>query len=155
METAHTDRYLQFLPNAVIWIYVLGKSKVLPMKENVSLVITSLLSVLFVSVHIAGDIILGFEKGGASNLIILPILAIWSYATLVLTERRWGYIVIIIASLLGLAVPIVHMTGSGLGKVADSHGAFFFVWTTITLGVTSILSILLSIRGLLKRQRPI
>jgi hypothetical protein len=123
------------------------------MKENISLVITTLLSVFFVSAHIAGDIILGFEKGDTSTLIVLPILAIWSYAALVLTERKWGYIIIIIASLLGLAVPIVHMTGSGIGKVADSHGAFFFVWTTITLGVTSILSIMLSIRGLLKRKR--
>jgi hypothetical protein len=131
------------------------KVKRYKMKENISLVIASLLSVFFVSVHIAGDIILGFDKGDASTLIVLPVLAIWSYATLVLTERKWGYIIIIIGSLLGLAVPIVHMIGSGLGKVADSHGAFFFVWTTTALGVTSILSILLSIRGLLKRKRPI
>ena len=124
------------------------------MKENISLVITSLLSVFFVSAHIAGDITFGFEKGGTSNLIVLPILAIWSYATLVLTERKWGFIIIIIGSLLGLAVPIVHMTGSGIGKeIADSRGGFLFVWTTITLGVTSIFSIMLSIRGLLKRKQ--
>jgi hypothetical protein len=124
------------------------------MKENILLRITSLLSAFFVSVHITGDIIYGFDKGGASTLIVLPILAIWSYAALVLTERKWGYIIIIILSLLGLAVPIVHMIGSGIGKqIANSQGAFFFVWTTMTLGVTSILSIMLSIRGLLKRKQ--
>src|SRR5690348_10557044 len=113
------------------------------MKENILLSITSLLSVFFISVHITGDIIYGFDNGGTSNLIIFPILAIWLYAALVLTERKGGYIIIIIESLLGLAVPIVHMTGSGLGKgIADSTGAFFFVWTTITLGVTSTLSII-------------
>jgi hypothetical protein len=123
-------------------------------KENIFLIITSLLSVFFVSVHISGDIIFGFEKGGTSILIVLPVLAIWSYATLVLTERTWGYIIIIVGSLLGLAVPIVHMRGSGIGKeIAGSPGAYFFVWATITLGVTSTLSIILSIRGLLKRNR--
>ena len=124
------------------------------MKENILLLITSLLSVFFVSVHVSDDILFGFDKGGASNLILLPILASWLYATLVFTERKWGYIIIIIVSLLGLAVPIVHMIGSGLGKqIADSQGAFFFVWTTMSLGVTSILSIMLSIRGLLKRKQ--
>jgi len=124
------------------------------MKESISLRISSLLSIFFVSVHISGDIIYGFEKGGTSNLIILPILAIWLFATLVLPERKWGYIVIIAFSLLGLAVPIIHMKGAGLEKqVADLQGGFFFVWTTITLGVTSILSIILSIKGLWKRNR--
>jgi len=51
-------------------------------------------------------------------------------------------------------VPIIHMKGAGLEKqVADLQGGFFFVWTTITLGVTSILSIILSIKGLWKRNR--
>ena len=124
------------------------------MKANILLRITSLLSVFFMSVHITGDIIYGFEKGGALDLIILPVLAIWSYAALVLTERTWGYIIIIIWSLFGLAVPILHMTGSGLGNgIPGSLGGFLFVWTSITLGVTSLLSIILSIRGLLKRQQ--
>src|SRR5215467_2948281 len=105
------------------------------MKENILLSILSVLSVFFVSVHITGDIMYGFDKGGTSTLIIFPILAIWLYAALVLTERKWGYIIIIIVSLLGLAVPIVHMTGSGLGKgIADNPGGFLFVWTTLALG---------------------
>jgi hypothetical protein len=124
------------------------------MKENSLLRIASLLSVFFVSVHMAGDIIYGFEKGGTSNLIIIPILVIWLYATLVLTENKWGYTIIVLFSLLGLAVPVVHMKGEGIGKhVAGLPGAYFFVWATISLGVTSIFSIILAIRGLLKPKR--
>jgi hypothetical protein len=42
------------------------------------------------------------------------------------------------------------MTGSGLvgGDIAGSSGAFFFVWTLIALGVTTLFSVILSARGL-------
>ncbi|MBS1979018.1 MAG: hypothetical protein JST46_16725 [Bacteroidetes bacterium] len=126
------------------------------MKKNNLLVISSLLSILFTSVHVTGDIIYGFEKGGTSNLIILPILALWLYGTLVLTDHKGGYIIILLASLLGLAVPIVHMKGAGLAsQVSATIVGYVFVWTTIALGVTSILSIVLSIGGLLRRDRPV
>ena len=124
------------------------------MKENKLLIIASLLSVFFTSVHITGDILYGFEKGGASDLIILPILAIWLYATFILTERKWGYIIIILVSLLGLLVPILHMKGTGIGgQVTNSLGGYLFVWTTISLGVSSLLSIILAIRGLIRRKQ--
>jgi hypothetical protein len=124
------------------------------MKENILVRIASLLSVFFVSVHITGDILYGFEKGGTSNLIALPVFAIWLYAALVLTESKWGHIIIIVMSLLALAIPIVHMKGPGIGNgIADSIGGFLFVWSTIALGITPILSIILSIRGLLKQKQ--
>lgn len=119
------------------------------MKDSILLRHASLLSIFFALIHITGDIIYGFEKGGASNLIVLPILTIWSYAALVLTERKWGYIVILMGSLLGLAIPVVHMMGSGIGEqVEGREGAFLFVWTTIALGITSTFSIMLSLHGL-------
>ncbi|HKF21227.1 MAG TPA: hypothetical protein VKE93_06635 [Candidatus Angelobacter sp.] len=119
------------------------------MKHNVVLTIASLLSMLFTTFHLTGDIILGMEKGGASNLIVVPILAVWLYGTLVLAERRSGYVIILLGSLLGLLVPIFHMKGAGLGaQVANSSGAFLFVWTTIALGVTALFSVILSARGL-------
>jgi hypothetical protein len=127
------------------------------MKENILLRITSLLSLFFVSVHIAYDVVYGFEKGGAEIIITLPVFAIWLYATLVVNERKWAYVIILMGSLLGLVVPIVHMSGSGLAKQVADHsrefGGFFFVWTTITLGITSIVSIILSVSGLLKRKQ--
>jgi hypothetical protein len=47
------------------------------------------------------------------------------------------------------------MMGSGLvgGAIANSSGVFFWVWTLIALGVTSIFSVILSARGLWSLQR--
>ncbi len=121
------------------------------MKHNVMLTIASLLSVLLFTFHLADDIIRGFEKGGASNLTAVPIFVVWLYGTLVLTERRSGYIIILLGSLLSLAVPVLHMKGKGVGvasSIANSSGGFFFVWTLIALGVTGLFSVILSARGL-------
>ena len=125
------------------------------MKQNVLLITTSLLSIIFMTFHLTGDIIHGMEKGGPLNLITVPILAVWLYGTLVLAERRWGYVIILVGSLLGLLMPVLHMTGVGVGgEFAKSSGAFFFIWTLFALGVTSFFSIILSARGLWSLRRP-
>ena len=120
------------------------------MKHNVTLTITSLLSILLFTFHLADDIVRGFEKGGPSNLTAIPIFVVWLYGTLVLAGRRSGYIIIFLASLLSLAVPILHMRGAGLvgGRIANSSGVFFWVWTVIALGVTALFSVILSLHGL-------
>lgn len=124
------------------------------MKKSSLLSITSVLSVLFLSVHLACDIILGMEKGGPANLIALPILTVWLYGSLVLAGSRWGYIIMLFGSLFGLAMPIIHMKGSGINsEVVNSSVAFLFVWTLISLGVTSLFSLLLSSNLLYKIQR--
>ena len=124
------------------------------MKHNVMLTIASLLSVLLLTFHLSDDIIRGMEKGGTSNLVAVPILVVWLYGTLVLAERRSGYVIILLGSLLGLGIPVIHMKGAGVGaQVAKApSGAFFFVWTLIALGVTSLFSVILSVRGLWNPQ---
>ncbi len=121
------------------------------MKHNVVVTIGSLLSILFFSFHHADDVVRGMAPGGISNLVPIIFLVVWLYGTtLVLAERRSGYIIILVVSLLGSGIPVIHMTGSGLvgGDIANSSGAFFFVWTLIALGVTTLFSIILSARGL-------
>ena len=121
------------------------------MKHSVTLTITSLLSILLFTFHLTDDIIRGFEKGGPSNLTAVPIFVVWLYGTLVLAERRSGYIIVLLGSLLSLAVPVLHMKGAGVGVgggIAKSSGAFFFIWTLIALGVTALFSVILSARGL-------
>jgi hypothetical protein len=126
------------------------------MKQNLLLTITSLLSILFMTFHLTDDIVRGFEKGGVSNLIAVPIFVVWLYGTLVLAGRRSGYVIILLGSLLGLLAPVLHMTGAHYGEIARSGGAFFFIWTNIALGVTALFSVILSVRGLwsLRRTTP-
>jgi hypothetical protein len=125
------------------------------LKRNDMLTIASLLSVLFMTLHLAGDIVLGMEPGGLSSLIAVPILVVWLYGTLVLAGRRSGYVIILLASLLGSLVPVIHMKGKGVGVasgIANSSGGFFFVWTLIALGVTALFSVVLSAHGLWSPQ---
>jgi hypothetical protein len=121
------------------------------MKHNVMLTIASLLSILFTTFHLADDIVRGMEQGGTSNLLAVPILVIWLYGTLALAERRSGYVITLLGSLLAVFVPVIHfMSAGGVagGEIAKSSGAFFFVWTLVALGVTAGFSFILSARGL-------
>ena len=128
------------------------------MKHNVMLTIASLLSILFMTFHHSDDVVRGMAPGGVINLVVVLILVVWLYGTLLLAERRSGHVIILVASLLVSAIPVVHMMGSGLvgGAIANSSGAFFFVWTLIALGVTALFSVILSARGLwsLRRGQP-
>jgi hypothetical protein len=120
------------------------------MKHNLILTITSLLSILFTSFHHADDVVRGMAPGKFSNLVPIIFLLVWLYGTLALAGRRSGYIIILAASLIASGLPVVHMSGSGLagGRIANSSGAFFFVWTLIALGVTALFSVILSAREL-------
>src|SRR5438874_5897539 len=128
------------------------------MKNSVMLTITSLLLLLFLTFHLAGDIVYGWEPGGLANLIMLvPFSVIWLYGTLVLFERRSGYIIIFLLSLFSLVVPYIHMKGpKGVGvasRLAGTSGHFFFVWTLLAIGVLGLFSVILSVRGLWSLRR--
>lgn len=113
------------------------------MKPNSLLVLTSLLAITLLSLHIAEDIVLGFSGGGLTNLIGIGILVVYLCGTLLWSNRRSGQIILLIGSLLTALVPVIHMTGAGVG-VKRSAGAFFFVWTLYALGVTGTFGAILS-----------
>ena len=123
------------------------------MKNSSMLTITSLLLVLFLTFHLAHDIVRGYEPGGLSNLAGgVLITVVWLYGILVLAERRSGYIMMLLLSLFSLVVPIVHMKGpKGVGmasRLAGTSGHFFFVWTLLAIGVLGLFSAILSAHGL-------
>src|SRR5712691_1753393 len=99
------------------------------MNHKVTLTITSLLSILFFTFHFADDIVRGFEPGGFKNLSGVLTLVVWLYGKLVLAERRSGYIIILLGSLLVLLMPVAHMRRAGLvgGRIANSSGILFWV----------------------------
>jgi hypothetical protein len=125
------------------------------MKQSVTLTITSLLSILLATFHLSDDIVRGFEPGGFRHISGILMLVVWLYGTLVLAGRRSGYIIILLGSLLGSVMPLAHMRGAGLvgGRVANSGGKFFWVWTLIALGVVAFFSVILSVRGLWSTRR--
>jgi hypothetical protein len=121
------------------------------MKQSVLLTITSVLTLLLLTLHLADDIVRGFEKGGPPNLLAVPIMVLWLYAALVLDGRRAGYVITLLGSLLGAFVPVVHFraaAGVAGGRIAGSGGAFFFVWTLVAVGVTAVFALVLSAQGL-------
>ena len=118
------------------------------MKDNVTLTIASLLSMVLGTFHQADDIVRGMSPGGLGNLLAVAICVVWLYGTLVLAGRRSGYVIILIFSLLLIGVPIIHMRGVGVGFRTVRSGGLFFVWTLLAMGVTSLFSVILSVHAL-------
>jgi len=125
------------------------------MTPNALLIRASLFSILLCTFHLADDIVHGWEPGTLGNLYALPIFVVWLYGTLLLGERLSGYIVMLVGSLLSLGIPVIHMSGRGIGtasRVANTSGYHFFVWTLIALGVSGLFSLVLAVRGLWIRE---
>jgi hypothetical protein len=122
------------------------------MKPSDVLTIASLLSILLMMLHVTDDIVRGMDKAGPANFIAISILVVWLYGTLVLTERRPGYVITLIGGIIATVVPIIHLRGTGIVNVVKSSGGFFFLWTLFALGVLGIFSIILSVRGLWNPQ---
>ena len=121
------------------------------MKQTAMLTTASLLTILLLTFHLAGDIVFKMAPAGLVNLLAVFIFVVQLYGTLVLGGRRAGHIIIFLASVLGLVVPVVHMKGThGMigGDIGNSSQAFFFVWVLLALGITATFSIILSARAL-------
>ena len=126
------------------------------MNPRLTLTVTSLLSVLLFAFHWADEMSRGKEVGTLSAFGGIVILVVWLTGTLVLGDRRSGYIISLIGGILGLGVLVLHMSGKGItgGRIPpNSPGAFFWVWTLITLGSTSTISAILAAQGLWRLQR--
>jgi hypothetical protein len=122
------------------------------MKQNAVLVVASLLSILLLTLHITDDIVRGISKAEPAN-IALFVLVVFLYGTLVLAERRSGYIIMLLVGLFAAVMPVIHMRGAHYGEIARSAGGFFFVWTLWALGGLGGLTFFLSVRGLWSLRR--
>jgi hypothetical protein len=125
------------------------------MKNNLTLTITSLLSILLATFHLSDDIVRGFEPGGFRQINGILMMVVWLFGALVLSGRRSGYIITLLGSILGSLMPLAHMRGVGLvgGRIVNSGGRFFWVWTMIALGVVAFFSFVLSVLGLWSLRR--
>jgi hypothetical protein len=120
------------------------------MNQKTLLIITSLISILLATFHISDDIVRGFEPGGRETYTGMLIAVVWLYAALLLADRRLGLVLILLLSIAGAAIPYIHMRNVGLagGRIANTSGMFFWVWTLFALGVTAMFSAILSVRRL-------
>lgn len=120
------------------------------MKDK-TLTITSLLAALFMTLHITDDIVRGISPPSTSlsgNILGPIIFIVWLIGTLMLAERRSGFVIMLLGGLFAAAMPVLHMKGAGYPKIAASDGGVFFVWTLYAVGVTGALSMILASRAL-------
>jgi hypothetical protein len=131
----------------------------LRMTRTVILVTASLLSILLMTVHLTQDAVhakVGNPEAGGSTLIAVPILVAWLYGTVMLAERRSGYIIMLVGSVIALGMPIIHAkaaAGFFQGQLANRADAFWFVWTLHALGVLGMFCLILSAQGLWSWRR--
>ena len=117
------------------------------MKNSTLLTITSLLTILLSTLHITDDIVRGLESPSPANAFAILIFVVWLVGTLVLAERRSGYVITLLGSLLAATMPVLHMRGAHYAMIAQSSGGFFFVWTLIAVGITGAFSVILAVRA--------
>ena len=122
------------------------------MKDSVTLTIASLLSILLLTLHVTDDIVRGISKAEPSNTALL-VLVVFLYGTLVLAERRSGYVIMLLVGLFAAGMPVIHMRGAHYGEIATSTGGFFFVWTLWALGGLGGVTFVLAARGLWSPRR--
>ena len=113
------------------------------MKHNVMLTVASLVTLLLTIIHLTQDIM---RQADLTNMIPIPVVvfAVWLYGTLMLSDRIWGYIIMLLGGLIGAGMIIVHTKGG----VISNSGGFFFVWTLFALSTTGWFTAILSARGI-------
>jgi hypothetical protein len=113
------------------------------MKQNVMLIVASLLTLLLTIIHLTQDVMRQAE-GSVLYPIPVVVFAVWLYGTLMLSDRVWGYIIMLFGGLIGAGMIIVHAKAG----VVSKSGGFFFAWTLFALSTTGWFTAILSARGI-------
>ena len=119
------------------------------MRQNITLTIASLLSLVLFSLHLTDDVL--HDKAGLDlngTVICLLIMLVLLYGTVELAGRRLGYIIMLVGGIAAAYMPFLH----GVGPRATRWG-FFFVWTLLALGVIGSFAAILSMRALWRSIR--
>ena len=118
------------------------------MKNGKLLTIMSLLSIVVMSLHITDDIVRGISPAAPENVGAVVIFLVWLSGTLLLGDRRLGYVIQLLGGVFAAAMPVLHMNGARYPAIASSPGGFFFIWSLIVVGVTGTFADILSARAL-------
>jgi hypothetical protein len=107
------------------------------------LLIASLLSILFMTFHLTHDVLRKAEGAVAVPVTVL-IFIVWVCGTLMLSDRVWGQIIMLLGGLFAAGMIVIHSPGA----VVSKSGGFFFVWTMFALSITGWFSAILAAREL-------
>lgn len=124
------------------------------MKRNVTLVVTSVLSLILISLHLADDIARGISPAEFANMTAVVIFFVWLYGTLVVPERRTGHIIMLVGGFFALGMPLLHLRGARIRVIAEGDGGFFFIWTLLALGTLGLFQMALAAREMWNQRRP-
>jgi len=123
------------------------------MTRDASLTVSSLLSVVLFTVHLAHDIVFGLDamtRGGTFTFLLIMLVSL--YGTVELAGRRSGYVATLLLGLLAAGMPVLHTVGGP----RSARLGIAFVWTLLALGTSGVFTAALSARGLWRsvRGRP-
>jgi hypothetical protein len=115
-----------------------------------SIIVTLLL------IHVAGDIVFGFERGNTILAIATLIAGAWLAAVIALGPRA-GYALVLLVSCLAPVVPLIHMSGTGVADDVEGSdiALFLFIWTMPALGAIAPVSVVLSLQGLWRFRKGV
>jgi hypothetical protein len=115
-----------------------------------TLVITSLISLVLFTIHLAQDIIHMPESTDATGtIIVISIMLVLLYGTLELGATRAGLVIMLLGGLATMYMPFLHT----LGPRATRWG-LFFVWTMVAMGASGSFGAVLAGRELWRSFRP-
>ena len=119
------------------------------MKQNLTLTISSLLSIILTTFHLAHDALHASNGMSPSDVsILLVIMLTMLYGTVELAGRRAGFIIMLLGGVAAASMPFLH----GMGPRATRWG-YFFVWTLFALGVSGSFTAILAAGALWRSLR--
>ena len=124
------------------------------MKNATVLTVTSLLSILLFTVHLASDVVLGKDAFDRGMWIGVLMVTVWLYATVALRGRIAGAVIVLLFSLLAFGVLVLHTPAAGMSaEFLARPGAYLFVWTLLAMGTTGLFSFVLAAQELWRLLR--
>ena len=122
------------------------------MKQNDLLSLTSLVCVLLLALHISQDIVFGLDRAGLNHLVGVAILLIVVCGAVLLRERIWGKVIMLLGGLMALGMLPLHMRNGLRLEFLEKSGALLFIWTLYVLGVTGSFTVILAVQALRGRR---
>mgnify|MGYP006288417243 FL=1 len=123
------------------------------MQRNLTLVITSVLSLLLLTVHLTDDTVRGISPTGPESMYAIVVAGLLLCATLAHPHRPIGIVAMMFIGLFSVAMAPLHLRGTRINELAAGQGGFLFIWTLWALGILGVVVLILGARELWFRIR--